>query len=196
MSETVIATAITSLSALGVGYLGYRGIIAKVKSENESVRVAVSTVDESVGSVHATVKNGIHDAMGRMERMVADLSATLKVSVAMDERPIFRTTPHGALVEANDAACQLLGMTVEALQKDGWAKAVHPEDAPRVFGTWNDAVAAKRPYGPVTYRYLHPTTGKVTWVKAVAQPVIEPSGELSAWVATVLVIDPPLPDNA
>lgn len=187
VAVTVIATAGVIVPA----YLGYRSIMERLKVESRDI---ASGIDR----VQTTVTNGLHEAVRRMEMMVADVIATQHISVAMDERPMFRTSPHGALVWANEAAVNLLGMTLEDLQEDGWAKAVHPDDAPRVFYAWKESVRAKTPYGPITYRYLNPWTKDITWVKAVAQPVIDShSGDITAWVATAVILDsPPFDESA
>lgn len=182
------AVAVTGLTTLGVvltGYLTYRGVVAQV-GRSEAV------VERKVDGVHATVKNGLHDAMMRLETMVADLRATQQVSVHLDDRPIFRTSAGGGLVWCNEAAQLLLGMSLAELTEDGWARAVHPDDAERVFSTWQECVRTRKPYGPVVYRYRHPATQAETWVKAVAQPIInQQTNELTGWVATVVVVDGP-----
>lgn len=181
----VTVSLIATVGVVLTGYFGYRGIIDRLKLETSALSTGIT-------EVQITVTNGLRDAVRRMEVMVADVVATQHVSVAMDERPMFRTTPHGALIWANESAINLLGMTLEQLQEDGWARAVHPEDAPKVFYEWNESVRTKKPYGPITYRYLNPWTEEITWVKAVAQPVIEShTGDITAWVATAVIIEPP-----
>lgn len=193
ISDEVVIALIGGAVTISGAYLA---IIPQLKRAAAQTRTEVSNsearVTEQVQTVDKTLQNGLHDAMIRMESMVADVHATQTVSAQLDDRPIFRTTPHGGLVWANEAAQILLGMTLSEMQEDGWAKAVHPDDAPRVFSRWKESVEARKPYGPETYRYLHPVTGAVTWVKAVAQPIVNHNLDLlEGWVATVVVIDGP-----
>ena len=186
----ISVTAITAFSVILTGYFTYRGVVLKMRSDQADAHAALGA---KVDKVQKTVTNGLHDAMVRLEEMVADLKATQEVSVSMDERPVFRTSPHGGLIWANDAAVTLLGMSLADLQEDGWAKAVHPDDAERVFSSWKESVAARGTYGPVVYRYRHPGTDEITWVKAVAQPIENKrTQELTGWVATVVEIPAPL----
>lgn len=174
----------------------YVAIVPQLKKSQATTRESIiqteGRVVEKVGRVEAHVTNGLNDAMIRLESMVADIRATQEVSIHLDERPMFRTSPHGGLIWANEAAISLLGMSLPALQEDGWAKAVHPADAEMVFKAWKESVRTRAPYGPIFYRYLNPLTSKITWVKAVAQPIINQRlDELEGWVATVIVVDGP-----
>jgi PAS domain-containing protein len=192
LTPIIIAT-IGGLTTVGGAYLA---IVPQLKKSGAQTRemLANSTdqVTEHVKTVDTTLKNGLRDAMLRLESMVADVHATQKVTAQLDDRPIFRTTPHGGLVWANEAAQRLLGMNLADMQEDGWAKAVHPDDAKLVFMRWKQSVQDRSPYGPQTYRYLNPQTGLVTWVKAVAQPIINRNlNQLEGWVATVVVVDDP-----
>ena len=195
-STPIVVSLISTMGVLGVGVFGYLGIRAQVQKQATQTRVEVSDTESrlttQVDTVDKTLRNGLHDAMRRMESMVADVHATQLVTTLMADEPIFRTSPHGGLVWANEAAQILLGMTLAELQEDGWAKAVHPLDAERVFSSWRESVQSRTQYGPVTYRYLNQTTGIITWVKAVAQPIINHElNTLEGWVATVVIIDGP-----
>jgi PAS domain S-box-containing protein len=193
----VVVSLISTIGVLGVGILGYFGIKAQIKGQAHTTRAELSDSEErlsmKVTTVDKTLKNGLHDAMIRMESMIAEVHATQAVTILVDDRPIIRTSAHGGLLWANDAAQMLLGMTLAEMQEDGWAKAVHPQDTEKVFSSWQESVRTRQPYGPVTYRYLNPSNGVITWVKAVAQPIINHELDLlEGWVATIVVIDGPL----
>lgn len=174
----------------------YIAIVPQLKKFGQATRSEVAAgeqrIVEKVEKVEAHVTNGLNDAIIRLESMVADVRATQEVSITLDQRPMFRTSPHGALIWANEAAISLLGMSLPALQQDGWAKAVHPDDAETVFKAWKESVRTQKAYGPIFYRYIHPETKKITWVKAIAQPIINKRlNELEGWIATVIIIDGP-----
>lgn len=191
-------TAVAVAGIAGAVTLGgaWIAIVPQLKKLNEKAReefvAGEQRVTEKVAGVEAHLKNGLSKALIRLESMVADIRATQEVSSHLDERPMFRTTPHGGLTWANEAAVQLLGMSLPELQEDGWARAVHPEDSTMVFQSWKKSVRECKPFGPMFYRYLHPHTRKITWVKAVAQPIINHSlDELEGWVAVVIVVEGP-----
>lgn len=188
---------ISTFGVLSVGILGYFGIKAQIKAQASHTRSELTSSEDrittQVSTVDKTLKNGLHDAMIRMESMIADVHATQAVTTLVDDRPIIRTSPHGGLLWANEAAQILLGMTLAEMQEDGWAKAVHPQDTERVFSSWRESVRTRLPYGPITYRYLNQSNGVITWVKAVAQPIINHELDLlEGWVATIVVIDGPV----
>ena len=93
---------------------------------------------------------------------------------------IFVCNAAGACVYVNECLCALVGLTSEAMLGDGWAVAVHPDDAERVGAAWIDA-AANGTDVHAEYRYLRPD-GSVRWVDVTAAAVRDADGQLLGWV--------------
>jgi PAS domain-containing protein len=169
--------------------------IARSVRPNGTGHKSLTAMVEDVLTEVATLKGdhgATRDTLSRLEKRISEMSATQNVGIVMDDRPMFKTTPHGALIWCNEAAETLLGMSVAELTNDGWARAVYQEDAERVFTAWKKSVDEVVSYGPISYRYIHPVDKHLTWVKAIADPIVT-EGEVIGWFATVVVLDQDLP---
>ena len=93
---------------------------------------------------------------------------------------VFVCDASGAAVYVNERLCGLIGVPNETLLGDGWARALHPEDAERVQREWADAAAGGRDFQG-EYRFLRPDGG-VRWVEGSAAAVRDREGLLLGWV--------------
>lgn len=180
---------ITTMGVVIVGWFGYQGIKAQVNKQTDTITSnAKENAAEAAAKVNAHLDNGLHTTLKRLDSRLEEQGIMVSVIVKTQDKPIFKTDPSGALVSANPAAVRLLGMTVAEMTGDGWVRAIHPEDRQRVFREWFDCVAHRREFGPMIYRYLHPTTKEVTMVEAVATPCVDMDGDVLSWVATLVPI--------
>ncbi len=183
----ITITTITTTGAVIGGWLAYKGIKAQLAAQTHTLTSSVEQRSDAVADkVNAHLDNGLHTTLKRLDAKLTENGVMVAAVVKTQDKPILKTEPGGALIFANPAAMKLLGMTQTELSGDGWVRAVHPDDQRRVFTEWYDCVAAKREFGPMVYRYLHPTTKQVTMVEAVAVPVTDLDGEILSWIATVI----------
>jgi PAS domain S-box-containing protein len=171
------------LTIVGLGITGFFTYLA--------VKVQVKKVGFQVGELDLTntEQHGVNaEILGRMLDRIAEQGVMVSAMVNVQDHPIIKTDPTGALIQVNAAGVKLLGMAPHELTGDGWVNAVHVDDRRRVFTAWMDAVANKRPFGPLSYRYHHPVTGVDTLVEAVATPVVGINDELISWVAVIVPI--------
>ena len=183
----ITITTITTTGAVIGGWLAYKGIKAQVSRQTDTITTnAQESAEAAANKVNAHLDNGLHTTLKRLDAKLTENGVMVAAVVKTQDKPILKTEPGGALIFANPAAMKLLGMTQTELSGDGWVRAVHPDDQRRVFTEWYDCVAAKREFGPMVYRYLHPTTKQVTMVEAVAVPVTDLDGEILSWIATVI----------
>lgn len=181
LTEGVIIALITTTGVSIAAYLTYLGVKAQVGKVGKGVAELTDLNTKQHGN-----NAGI---LQRMLDMIAEHGVMVATMVNVQDHPIFKTDAGGALVQVNAAGVRLLGMTTHELTGDGWVKAVHPDDRVKVFSLWQDCVREKRPFGPISYRYVHPATNVVTVVEAVATPVVSlDDNELLSWVAVVVPI--------
>ena len=93
---------------------------------------------------------------------------------------VFVCDASGAAVYVNERLCGLTGVPNEKLLGDGWARALHPDDAERVQTDWAEASAAGRDFQG-EYRFLRPDGG-VRCVEGSAAAVRGSEGLLLGWV--------------
>jgi diguanylate cyclase (GGDEF)-like protein/PAS domain S-box-containing protein len=92
---------------------------------------------------------------------------------------VFVCDAEGACVYSNERLCELVGLTSEQTLGDGWARALHPDDARRVQADWASAAAAGHDFHG-EYRFLRPDGG-VRWVEGSAAAVLDSEGKLLGW---------------
>lgn len=184
---SIISSTAPVLVAIVGGWFAYKGIKTQVESTTTDLKSTVMDhADQAADKVSAHLDNGLHTTLMRLDSKLTENGVMVDAIVKTQDRPIFKTEPSGALIYANPAAVKMLGMTVAELTGDGWVRAVHPEDRDRVFKEWRESIRTKREFGPVIYRYIHPTTREETLVEAVATPWMDLDGDILSWVATVV----------
>jgi diguanylate cyclase (GGDEF)-like protein/PAS domain S-box-containing protein len=97
---------------------------------------------------------------------------------------IFISSAEGGAVYVNERWCELTGLTLEEAMGDGWAVALHPEDAQRVNREWAEAAAHGRD-SVVEYRFVH-RNGSVFWIEGYAATLRAEDGRVLGWVGTCL----------
>jgi len=99
---------------------------------------------------------------------------------------IFETDSAGHCVYVNDQWVAITGISAEQATGDGWARAIHPEDAKSVFDKWQSTACAGSPYED-TFRFLRPD-GQAVFVIAQAVPLRDEDGNITSHLGTVIDI--------
>ncbi len=97
---------------------------------------------------------------------------------------IFVASNTGHYEYVNESWCELAGLSAEQALGDGWASALHPEDADRVLASWDISVAAAADGGE-EYRFLK-ADGSVSRVESHVTAMRDDDGALIGWVGTCL----------
>lgn len=95
---------------------------------------------------------------------------------------IVQLNVEGGLVSANKQWRALSGLTRQESLGDGWATAIHPDDADRVLAEWKSVASTGEAY-ETTMRFLTPE-GHVNWVQ-VSTALIRGTEHASGYLATV-----------
>jgi diguanylate cyclase (GGDEF)-like protein/PAS domain S-box-containing protein len=97
---------------------------------------------------------------------------------------VFRSDSQGLCVYVNERWCELTGLTSDEALGDGWAAALHPDDADRVRAEWAQASATGRD-SIVEYRFVRPD-GSICWIEGFASPLHDEHDRLVGWVGTCI----------
>lgn len=116
-------------------------------------------------------------------RRLADSDAHLRVLTEVSPVGIFRTDANGHCIFVNERYCEITGLGHEEALGEGWAGAIYPEDAERVFAAWNDAVRARRPFS-IECRYRQPD-GALIWILAQATVETDADGQVRGYVGSI-----------
>jgi PAS domain S-box-containing protein len=97
---------------------------------------------------------------------------------------IFQLDRNGSCVFVNEYWNTRAGMTPEQSLRDGWLRAVHPEDHYHVLQVRSEAIARGEPYS-LSYRIQAPD-GKLNWIETVAVPMRDNAGEVTGYIGTAV----------
>ena len=121
-------------------------------------------------------------------RSLSELSESVKklrayqwtFAETVTDKPIFESNSDGSCIRVNAAYAKLAERNSPELMGNGWENFVYPEDRPRVFEEWMEAVTRKRVFES-NYR-VKSRSGKVYSVAAVAIPVTDDEGNITAYI--------------
>ena len=150
---------------------GQRWLLCHVSRFFAASSVRVVVAHDDVTPVHAALERATVGE--RLLTVLADVSPI----------GIFRTDAAGDCVEVNQRWLEIAGLTREEAMGDGWARALHPEDRPRVVDAW---VAAARDHVPFQdeYRFQRPD-GSIVWVIGNSRSILSPDGVVTGHVGTI-----------
>ncbi|WP_104194987.1 bifunctional diguanylate cyclase/phosphodiesterase [Cryobacterium sp. M25] len=127
---------------------------------------AMQALAEANHTLEATVEN--------RTRQLAETADTLHTLIKIAPVGIVQMDAAGRLVSANDQWLALSGLTKSQSRRDGWATALHPDDAERVLLSWEASAAAGKPY-ETTLRFRTPE-GHINWVQVNTAPMRDEKG--------------------
>jgi two-component system cell cycle sensor histidine kinase/response regulator CckA len=131
---------------------------------------------------HAAASNGAAGSFGALgafgssEELFRALTSHTPVGVFVSDAD--------GCVYVNDCWCELAGLGVEEALGDGWARALHPDDAERVLAEWASAASEGRD-SVGEYRFRRPD-GTVAWVRGFAAALRDDDGRIVGWSGTCL----------
>lgn len=95
--------------------------------------------------------------------------------------------PDGWHVHFNQQWMDFTGKTLEESLGDGWNPAFHPDDRPRAWARWQEAIRTGEPYD-IEYR-LRRHDGTYHWMLGRALPLRDGSGQIVKWFGTCTDIE-------
>jgi PAS domain S-box-containing protein len=100
---------------------------------------------------------------------------------------VFTTRPDGYCDYQNQQWVDFTGVPMSDHLGDGWNKLLHPDDRPRAFAAWRNAVEELEPYD-LEYR-VRRHDGEYEWFRVIGRPIRNEAGEIVRWFGTALNID-------
>ncbi len=95
---------------------------------------------------------------------------------------VWASPPDGLLNWFNDRVYEYSGAAPGALDGEGWAQLVHPEDLPEAAAHWGAALASGETYQ--TEFRLRRADGAYRWHLARAVPIRDAGGRITRWIGT------------
>ena len=149
-------------------------------------QVGASPVRNSSGKVTALMAQVV-DVTGRREADAAVRESEALFRAAFEGAAIgmLMTNQSGAIVQANEALCELLGYQPSELRGMDVVGLTHPDDRAETEAAFPRLKAGELATFVTKKRYLH-KDGRPVWVEIAASPVRDPKGEMRCHVTQVI----------
>jgi diguanylate cyclase (GGDEF)-like protein/PAS domain S-box-containing protein len=119
----------------------------------------------------AEANHTLEETVEARTRQLAETADTLHTLIKIAPVGIVQLDAAGGIISANDQWLALSGLTKSQSRRDGWAAAMHPDDADRVRQEWQEYVASGEAY-ETTLRFRTPS-GEVNWVQVSTAPMTD-----------------------
>ncbi|MBW4557595.1 MAG: response regulator [Trichormus sp. ATA11-4-KO1] len=96
---------------------------------------------------------------------------------------VWTTNADGECDYFNQNWCDYTGLTLEQSLGSGWLAALHPEDVPRAFAAWSNAVKSGTEY-EIEYRFKRAVDGSYRWQLARGLPLKDEQNRVVKWFGT------------
>ena len=114
---------------------------------------------------------------------LAESEARFRTLAELIPQMVWTTTADGSVDYISESWCRFTGLSMqESLGFVGWKRVLHPEDASRVLGRWNESIAKGMPY-EVECR-LRAANGTYAWILARGIPMRDGDGAIRKWFGT------------
>ncbi|RUT30942.1 PAS domain S-box protein [Arsenicitalea aurantiaca] len=117
----------------------------------------------------------------------AESEARFRILADTMPQMVWATRPDGFHDYYNARWYEFTGTTPGSTDGEGWAGVFHPEDQPRAWGVWREALETGEPYH-IEYRLRH-HSGVYRWVLGRALPIRDETGTIQRWIGTCTDID-------
>src|ERR1700730_515049 len=114
----------------------------------------------------------------------ADLSRAEDIRLVVDTIPglVWSAQPDGSAEFFNQRWLEYTGLSAEQALDGGWKVAIHPDDLPRMLGTFHEALSLGHSF-EVEGRFRR-WDGEFRWFLFRGNPVLDESGKVVKWYGT------------
>ena len=100
---------------------------------------------------------------------------------------VFTTRPDGYCDYQSRQWVEFTGVPMNQHLGDGWSRLLHPDDRPRAYAAWRDAVEGRADYD-LEYR-VRRHDGEYRWFKVRGRPIRDAQGRIIRWFGVCLDIE-------
>jgi PAS domain S-box-containing protein len=126
-------------------------------------------------------------AKARAEERLRESESFYRQTLESIPGMVFTTRPDGYCDYQSQPWVEFTGVPMQQHLGDGWNKLLHPDDRPRAFAAWRDAVEGRAPYD-LEYR-VRRRDGEYEWFKVRGRPIQDAAGQIVRWFGTLLNIE-------
>ena len=181
---SIVIAAITSLPML-------LGVLLPLRKNNKERRETAIGIQEQLEVINKKIETNNGKTIGQHIEDITQIWAKLdtagpaRLSALIDlaSDGIMIGDTDGRVAYANAKACQILGMELNELIKDGWLDAIHPEDRDKVFRESRSYIEENRAFDMI-YRILY-KNGDVNTVHGRGRAVYSHEGVIIGYMGVI-----------
>lgn len=133
------------------------------------------------------VRRELRDAQLRRDRHRAQRAMRIneqryRTMVVASSQMVWLTDSHGSIVETHPSWLEYTGQNADQAIGNGWATAIHPDDAPKVRAAWHQAVQRGEEFYD-EYR-IRRYDGDYRWFSCRGVPVRGDGNSIREWIGT------------
>ncbi|MRS04155.1 PAS domain S-box protein, partial [bacterium] len=98
---------------------------------------------------------------------------------------IYQADVFGNTVYSNERLCSITGLEFDSMTRDGWIKAIHPEDQDEVVRRWREYVQSGGRW-TMEYRQINQKTNQASWVYDEAVELLNEEGKRIGFIGSVV----------
>ena len=176
----VIVTLIVLVAAVVTSSVDRRAS-AEVQELNQELEQRVAERTSQLDAANKKLRQEIVERQ-KVEHDLRRSEDHLRLVIDTIPQQIWSAPPDGTLDFCNAQWRSYMGLSLEALQGDGWQGMLHPEDRERVLRAWRKSVATGTPYEQEERH--RGANGQYRWFLARGVPLSDSTGRVVRWYGT------------
>jgi PAS domain S-box-containing protein len=154
---------------------------AEARRLNESLERRVAERTSQLDAANEELRREIAERQ-KVEHDLRRSEDHLRLVIDTIPQQIWSGPPDGTLDFCNAQWRSYVGLSLEALQGEGWQSMLHPEDRERVLRAWRESVATGTPYEQEERH--RGADGQYRWFLARGVPLRDSTGRIVRWYGT------------
>ena len=181
---SIVIAAITSLPLL-------LGVLLPLRKNNKERRETALNIQDQLEVINKKIETSHGKTIGQHIEDITqvwvklDTAGPARLSALIDlaSDGILIGDTDGGVTYANARACEILGMEMTDILKDGWINAIHPDDRDRVFRESRAYIEENRAFD-MTYRILY-KNGDINTIRGRGRAVYSHEGIIIGYMGVI-----------
>jgi len=155
-----------------------QGPVAQLEREVAELRRQLNTLTPQSSGQQLSVSDGQQELQSE---------AGYRLLIELFPQVVWIADTEGRATYANEHWCDLTGLTLEQTLNQGWTRAIHPDDAEKIYLQWQKIVAQGAPW-ECEYRLWCARDMQYRWHSCRALPLRDSSRKIARWIGMSLDI--------